>query len=75
MNASDKFAASRGSVKKQKSAISSEKLAIVTCGLLIAVFAIPVLVIIQAVAAIFWGTIEVCKLLRGEGLYDDKEGL
>jgi hypothetical protein len=34
----------------------SEKFAIVTCGVAIAVFAIPLLVVILALAASVWGT-------------------
>lgn len=63
------------SEQKQKSEIISEKFAIVACGLLIALFAIPVLVIIQVIAAIFWGTVWVFKLLNGEGLFNYEDEL
>ena len=61
--------------KESKPGILPERFAIVTCGLLIALFAIPLLVVIQVLAALFWGITSVVKLLKGEGLFDDENGL
>ncbi len=52
--------------------ILSEKSAIVLCGLGIAVFAIPILVVIQVVSGLYWGGASVYQLLSGSGL--DKIG-
>jgi hypothetical protein len=54
--------------QKPSSAILSEKFAIVTCSLLVAVFAIPMFVVIQALAANVWGTAVVCQLISSKGL-------
>ncbi|HEY9890985.1 MAG TPA: hypothetical protein V6D37_04110 [Candidatus Sericytochromatia bacterium] len=61
--------------QKPTSALVSEKFAIVTCGLLIAVVAIPSLVVIQALAAIFSGITTVFELLNGNGLFNEGEDL
>ncbi len=58
---------------KPESAIVSEKFAIVTCSLLVAAFAIPLFVVIQAVAANIWGTATVFHLLHSHGLFNVKE--
>ncbi len=63
------------SAQKSKSAILSEKFAIVTCGLGVAVVAIPLLVVIQALAISVWGTIAVRQLLDGKGLFDEHNEL
>lgn len=55
-------------------ALLSEKFAIVVCGLLVGVFAIPLLVVIQTLSAIVWGTTTVFRLLEGEGLFDEEIG-
>jgi hypothetical protein len=57
------------SPQKPKSAIVSEKFAIVTCGLAVAVLTIPLLVVIHALAGIVWGTITVFQLLQGKVLF------
>ena len=44
------------SAQSQKSAILSEKFAIIFCSLLVAAFAIPLLVVIQVLAALSCGT-------------------
>ncbi len=61
------------SEQKTRAGIMPEKFAIVTCGVLIAVFAIPILVVIQVLAAIFWGVTTVFQLLSGEGLSNEDE--
>lgn len=45
----------------------SEKSAIVICGLGVAVFALPILVVIQAMSGLFWGGVSIYKLLNGSG--------
>lgn len=49
------------------SGLLSERAAIVICGLGVAVFAIPILVVIQALSGLFWGGVTVYKLLNGSG--------
>ena len=61
--------------QKPTSALVSEKFVIVTCGLLIAVVAIPSLVVIQVLAAIFSGITTVFELLNGNGLFNEGEDL
>ncbi len=61
--------------QKPPSALVSEKFAIVTCGLLIAAVAIPLLVIIQALSGVFLGITTVFELLNGRGLFNEREGL
>lgn len=57
--------------QQSQSGILPERFAIVVCGLLIAVAAIPILVVIQALSALFWGTTTVFRLLNGKGLLDE----
>jgi hypothetical protein len=57
------------------SAILPEKVAIVACGLLVAIFAIPLLVVIQALSAIFWGITTVFELLNGKATFTDEDEL
>jgi ligand-binding sensor protein len=49
------------------SGLLSERAAIVICGLGVAVFAIPILVVIQALSGLFWGGVTVYNLLNGSG--------
>jgi hypothetical protein len=63
------------SAHKPQSAILPERFAIVFCGLLVAVVAIPLLVVIQVLSALFWGTTTVFRLLKGEGLFDEEDGI
>ncbi len=57
---------------QQRTATVSEEVAIVTCGLLIAVFAILTLIVMQAISAVTWGSVTIWQLLNGKGLF--KEG-
>ncbi|HEY9611988.1 hypothetical protein [Allocoleopsis sp.] len=43
----------------------SEKSAIVLCGLGVAMFAIPILVVIQVLSGLYWGGVSVYQLLSG----------
>lgn len=45
----------------------SEKSAIIICGLGVAVFALPILVVIQAISGLFWGGVTVYQLLDASG--------
>lgn len=66
------------SIQNQKSPkmfILSERFAIVSCGLIIAIFAIPLLIFIQIIVAIFWGIITVFHLLNGKLLFSDDDEL
>lgn len=63
------------SAQKHQSTILPEKFAIVFCSLIIAVFAISVLVVIHIVSALFWGTVTVLPLLSGKGLFNEKDEL
>lgn len=56
-----------------RSGIVSEQFAIITCSLLIAVFAILILIVMQAVAAVFWGTFTIWQLLNGKGLFQEED--
>ncbi len=58
--------------QKPKFAILPERVAIVTCGLLVAVFAIPLLVVIQALAGLVGGITTVFQLLQGKLNEDDE---
>ncbi|HEY9603972.1 MAG TPA: hypothetical protein V6C85_20320 [Allocoleopsis sp.] len=51
-----------------RSRILSERAAIVICGLTVAAFAIPVLVVIQALSGVYKGGTTVYKLLNGTEL-------
>jgi hypothetical protein len=61
--------------QKHQPGILSERLAIFSCGLLVALFAIPILVAIHTLSALFWGTISVFQLLNGKGLFNEASGL
>lgn len=50
---------------KPHSGIISEKSAIALCSLGVAVFTIPILVVIQACSGLFWGGVTVYQLLKG----------
>ncbi len=50
-----------------KKGLVSERSAIVICGLGVAIFAVPILVVIQAMSGLFWGGATVYKLLNGSG--------
>lgn len=52
----------------------SEKSAIIICGLGVAVFALPVLVIMQAISSLFLGTATIYKLLSGSN-FDSLEDI
>jgi hypothetical protein len=56
---------------KPQLAIFSEKFAIATCGVAIATVAIPLLVVIQVLAALVWGPTTIFQLLNGRGLFDE----
>ena len=57
------------------SVILSEKFAIVSCGLLISVLALPILIVIQALSAIFQGVIIPIQLLNSQGLFNEENQL
>ncbi len=52
---------------KPQSGILSERAAIALCSLGVAVFAIPILVVIQICSGLFWGGMTVYQLLNGSG--------
>jgi hypothetical protein len=51
--------------EQSQTGLISEKSAIIICGLGVAVFALPILVIIQVISGLFWGGVLVYKLLNG----------
>lgn len=61
--------------KFPKKIISLERFAIVLCGLFIATFAIPLLVFIQSIVALFWGIVIVFQLLNGKVLLNADDEL
>ncbi|HEY9668042.1 MAG TPA: hypothetical protein V6C91_14620 [Coleofasciculaceae cyanobacterium] len=61
--------------KSPKMFILSERFAIVICGLLIAFLAIPLLVLIQSIVALFWGIVIVFQLLNGKVLLNADDEL
>ncbi len=63
------------STQKHPSAILPEKFAIILCGLIVAVFAIPIFVIIHILYALFWGIVTVFQLLSGKGLFNEEDEL
>ena len=65
---------SRGKAK-ETSAIVSEEAAILTCGLLIAVIAILMLIVTQVLSDVTWGTVIIWQLLNGKGLFKDGDEL
>jgi hypothetical protein len=58
-----------------RSGIVSEQFAIITCSLLIGVFAILILILMQAVAAVYWGIFTIWQLLNGKGLFQEEDEL
>jgi hypothetical protein len=67
---------SKNSIDDQRQSqpgILPERFAIVVCGLLIGVIAIPVLVVIQALSTLFWGTAMVLRLLNGKAIFDEED--
>lgn len=50
------------------SGILSEKSAIAICGLGVALFTIPILVVIHVLSALYWGGTTVYQVLSGSGL-------
>lgn len=58
---------------QQQSGIISERSAIVLCGLGVAVFTIPILVVIHALSGLFWGGVTVYKLLNNSGFDGTEE--
>ncbi|NEQ23661.1 MAG: hypothetical protein F6K28_31855 [Microcoleus sp. SIO2G3] len=52
---------------KPQSGILSERAAIALCSLGVAVFAIPILVVIQICSGLFWGGMTVYQMLNGSG--------
>lgn len=60
---------------KAPSGIISEKVAILTCSLPIAVFAVIALVLIQALSAVIWGSLTIWQLLNGKGLFREGDEL
>lgn len=50
------------------SGILSEKSAIWLCGLGIAIFAVPILVVIHIISGLYWGGVSVYQLLSGAGI-------
>ncbi|MEW6494005.1 MAG: hypothetical protein AB1589_16055 [Cyanobacteriota bacterium] len=50
------------------SGILSEKSAIVLCGLGVAIFAVPILVVIQIISGFYWGGVSVYQLLSGSDI-------
>lgn len=50
------------------SGILSEKSAIILCGLGIAIFAVPILVVIHIISGFYWGGVSVYQLLSGAGI-------
>ena len=61
--------------QQSQSGILPERFAIILCGLLIGVVAIPILVVIQALSGLFWGTTTVLRLLKGKGLFNEGDEL
>ena len=61
--------------QNHQSGILPERLAIILCGLLIAVLALPILVMIHVISALFWGTTTVLQLLRGKELCNEENEL
>lgn len=50
------------------SGILSERSAILICGLGIAIFAVPILVVIHIISGLYWGGVSVYQLLSGSGI-------
>lgn len=58
--------------EQSQTGLISEKSAILICGLGVAVFALPILVVIQAISGLFWGSVAVYQLLNGSGASMDE---
>lgn len=54
--------------EQRHSGILSERSAILICGVGIAVFTLPILVVLQVLSGLFWGGVTVYQLLNGSGL-------
>lgn len=52
------------SSEQPQAGLISEKSAIIICGLGVAIFALPILVIMQATSSLFWGGATIYKLLN-----------
>lgn len=65
----------RRSKAKQTSVILSEEVAIITCCLLMAIFAILMLIVMQTISAVTWGTVTIGQLLHDKGLFQDVDEL
>lgn len=63
------------SLQKPQSAILPETFAIALWDLLTPMFAIPILVALHVLFALFWGTLIVFQLLSGKELFYDEGGL
>lgn len=48
--------------------ILSERSAIILCGLVVALFAVPILVAMQGLSGLYWGGVSVYQLLSGSEL-------
>jgi hypothetical protein len=65
--------ASQSRFKEQPQAgILSERSAIMICGLAVAVFTVPILVVLHALSGLYWGGVTVYQLLNGSG-FDGKD--
>jgi len=65
----DSSTTSQSNFSKQPYAgILSERSAIIICGLGVALFAIPILVVIQGLSGLYWGAVSVYQLLSGSEL-------
>ncbi len=71
----DQTSTSVPSLNNITSFLVSEKFAIVTCGLLIAVFALPMLIVMQMISAVTGGTVTIWQLLNGKGLFKNGDEL
>ena len=54
--------------EQHHSGILSERFAILLCGLGVAVFALPILVVIQVLSGLYWGSVSIYQLLSGSEL-------
>jgi hypothetical protein len=51
--------------QQSQTGLISEKSAIIICGLGVAIFTLPILVVMQAISGLFWGGVAVYQLLNG----------
>jgi hypothetical protein len=51
--------------QQSQTGLISEKSAIIICGLGVAIFTLPILVVMQAISGLFWGGVTVYQLLNG----------